>query len=49
MVLHFVEELRYREIADIVGTSEKAVRKRVARGSQEFREAYNFLSGDEEQ
>ena len=49
MVLHFVEGLRYREIADIVGASEEAVRKRVARGSRDFRRAYRLLSGDEEE
>ena len=47
MVLHFVEGLRYREIAEIVGVSEEAVRKRVARGSQEFRRAYLPASGGE--
>ena len=48
MVLHFVEGLKYREIAGIVGTSEEAVRKRIARGSKDFREAYARLSeGDE--
>ncbi len=48
MVLHFVEGLKYREIAEIVGTSEEAVRKRIARGSKDFREAYGGLSeGDE--
>ena len=45
MVLHFVEGLKYREIADIVGVSEEAVRKRVARGSQEFRRAYGAARG----
>ena len=44
MVLHFVEGLKYREIAWIVGTSEEAVRKRIARGSKDFREAYARLS-----
>ena len=39
MVLHFVEGLKYREIADILDVSEDAVRKRVARGSQEFPES----------
>ncbi len=47
LVLHFVEGLKYREIAEIVGASEEAVRKRVARGSKEFRAAYRRLSGDE--
>ena len=49
MVLHFVEGFKYREVADIVGASEEAVRKRVARGSREFRQVYRRLSGDEEQ
>ena len=40
MVLHFVEGFRYREIAEIVGISEEAVRKRVARGSKRFRNEY---------
>ena len=48
MVLHFVEGLRYREIADVVGASQEAVRKRVARGSREFRKVYRRLSEDEE-
>lgn len=47
MVLHFVEGLKYREIAEILGVSEDAVRKRVARGSREFQEAYHLLSGGE--
>lgn len=41
MVLHFVEGFRYREIAETLGISEEAVRKRVARGSQKFRKVYN--------
>lgn len=40
MVLHYVEGLKYREIADVLSISEEAVRKRVARGSEEFRTAY---------
>ncbi len=44
MVLHFVEGLKYREIAAIFGTTEEAVRKQVSRGSKDFREAYRFLS-----
>ncbi len=48
MVLHFVEGLKYREIADIVGVSEEAVRKRVARGSKEFRSVYRAASGEKE-
>ena len=45
LVLHYVEGLRYREIADIVGASEEAVRKRGARGSKRFREAYGPRPG----
>ncbi|MFC1865379.1 RNA polymerase sigma factor [Chloroflexota bacterium] len=39
-VLHFVEGFKYREIADILGIKEDAVRKRVARGSNEFKRIY---------
>ncbi len=46
MVLHFVEGFRYREIAETLGISEEAVRKRVARGSRNFRQVY---SGGEEE
>ena len=49
MVLHFVERLKYREIGEILGISEDAVRKRVARGSQEFRREYRLLSEDKKQ
>ncbi|MDD5093197.1 MAG: sigma-70 family RNA polymerase sigma factor [Dehalococcoidia bacterium] len=45
MVLHFVEGFKYAEIARIMGISEEAVRKRVARGSQRFRAAYGANSG----
>ncbi|MFC1947483.1 RNA polymerase sigma factor [Chloroflexota bacterium] len=37
MVLHFFEGFKYREIAETLGISKEAVRKRVARGSLEFR------------
>ena len=40
MVLHFVEGFKYREIAETLGISEEAVRKRVTRGSEEFRRLY---------
>jgi RNA polymerase sigma-70 factor (ECF subfamily) len=40
MVLHFVEGFKYREIAGTLGISEEAVRKRVVRGSEEFRRLY---------
>ncbi len=49
LVLHHVEGLKYREIAGIVDATEEAVRKRVARGSKEFRSAYRRLSGDEQE
>jgi RNA polymerase sigma-70 factor (ECF subfamily) len=45
MVLHFVEGFKYREIAEILGISEDAVRKRVARGSDDFRRLYNLGGG----
>jgi RNA polymerase sigma-70 factor (ECF subfamily) len=41
LVLHFVEGFKYREIAEILGITEEAVRKRVARGSREFRRLYS--------
>lgn len=47
MVLHFVEGFRYREIAELLGISEEAVRKRVARGSQLFRSEYREESEGE--
>jgi len=40
MMLHFVEGFKYHEIGVTLGISEDAVRKRVARGSQEFRRLY---------
>jgi RNA polymerase sigma factor (sigma-70 family) len=48
MVLHFVEGLTYKEIGEIVSISEEAVRKRVARGSQDFRNVYNVRTGGDE-
>jgi RNA polymerase sigma-70 factor (ECF subfamily) len=41
MVLHYVEGLKYREIAEIVGISEDAVRKRIARGNEKFRQVFD--------
>ena len=41
MVLHYVEGLKYREIATIVGISEDAVQKRIAHGNEKFREVFN--------
>lgn len=40
MVLHYIEGFRYQEIADILKISEEAVRKRVFRGSREFKRLY---------
>jgi len=40
LVLHFVEGLKYREIAETLEISEDAVRKRVVRGCEQFRQAY---------
>jgi len=45
MVLHFMEGFKYREIAETLGISEEAVRKRVARGSDEFRRLYGSGGG----
>jgi len=45
MVLHFMEGFKYREIAETLGISEEAVRKRVARGSDEFRRVYGSGGG----
>jgi RNA polymerase sigma factor (sigma-70 family) len=45
MVLHFVEGFKYKEIAETIGISEEAVRKRVARGSDEFRRLYGGRGG----
>ena len=44
-----IREIVSREIGGILGISEEAVRKRVARGSQDFRNEYDLeLGGDEE-
>jgi RNA polymerase sigma-70 factor (ECF subfamily) len=40
LVLHYVEGFKYKEIAGILGISEEAVRKRTARGKEEFRKQY---------
>ncbi|MDD5518878.1 MAG: RNA polymerase sigma factor [Candidatus Omnitrophica bacterium] len=45
MMLHFVEGFKYWEIAETLGITEEAVRKRVARGSQEFRRRYSSGGG----
>jgi RNA polymerase sigma-70 factor (ECF subfamily) len=41
LVLHYVEGFKYREIAETLGISEDAVRKRISRGKQVFRRLYN--------
>jgi RNA polymerase sigma-70 factor, ECF subfamily len=41
IVLHFIEGFKYREIAETLGISKEAVRKRVTRGSLEFRRHYS--------
>ena len=41
LVLHYVEGFKYREIAETLGISEDAVRKRVSRGKEIFRRLYN--------
>ena len=48
MVLHYVEGLKYREIAEVLSISEEAVRKRVARGSEVFRDAYLPKAGGQQ-
>ena len=40
LLLHYVEGFKYADIAAILGTTEEAVRKRVARGSLEFKRFY---------
>ncbi len=46
MMLHFVEGFKYGEIASVLDISEEAVRKRVARGSREFRNLYGKTGGE---
>lgn len=43
MVLHFIEGFKYQEIAETMGITKEAVRKRVARGSDEFRKLFNQI------
>jgi len=45
LVLHFVEGFKYWEIAETLGCSEEAVRKRVARGKKIFISLYNREGG----
>jgi RNA polymerase sigma-70 factor (ECF subfamily) len=46
LLLHFWEGLKYREIAEIIGINEEAVRKRVTRGCQDFRKQYQIQTGE---
>ena len=46
MVLHIIDGFKHREIAEMLGISEDAVRMRVARGSEEFRKLYSASGGD---
>ena len=48
LVLHFIEGFKYREIAETLGISREAVRKRVTRGSLEFRRHYSGKGGENE-
>jgi RNA polymerase sigma-70 factor (ECF subfamily) len=41
LVLHYVEGFKYREIAETLGISEDAVRKRVQKGKQIFQRIYS--------
>jgi len=45
LVLHFIEGFKYREIAETLGCSEEAVRKRVARGRKLFIGLYDREGG----
>ncbi len=46
MVLHFIDGFKYREIGQMLGISEDAVRMRVARGSEEFRKRFDAGGGE---
>jgi len=45
MILHFVEGFKYKEIAEILGTTEDAIRMRVARGREVFKKEYGARAG----
>jgi RNA polymerase sigma factor (sigma-70 family) len=47
LVLHLVDGFKHREIAQMLGISEDAVRMRVARGSEEFRKQYRTPGGND--
>jgi RNA polymerase sigma-70 factor (ECF subfamily) len=46
IVLHFIGGFTYREIATTQGISEDAVRMRIARGKEVFKNAYKFNGGE---
>ena len=45
MLMHFVEGLKYEEIGSILGITAQAVRKRVFRGSEEFKKLVQEYGG----
>lgn len=45
LVLYYVEDFKYREIAAVLGITEDAVRMRVVRGSKEFQKLYGRGGG----
>lgn len=47
LLLYLVEGFKHAEVGQILGISAEAARKRVARGSQLFRQAYQQLEGRE--
>lgn len=47
LALHFADGLRYREIADVVGLSEAAVKQRMARALRELRVRLAEVGGEE--
>ncbi len=47
LVLHLADGFKHREIAQMLGISEDAVRMRVARGSEVFRQQYRTPGGNE--
>jgi RNA polymerase sigma-70 factor, ECF subfamily len=46
LTLHYIEGFQYREIAQTLGTSEEAVRKRVARGISRLKIIFASEAGD---
>ncbi len=47
LLLYLVEGFKHHEVAAILGISPEAARKRVARGSEQFRKRYSELEGGE--